>query len=197
MIQDEPMLISRIDNIQEDFIVQEYIDRKYELGIFYIKYPDKKEGEIRWITNKNIITRNKKDPKLVIPSNEVIYKDESEKINRELEDIFNAISDIEWFYFGRFDIRVKDMKEFFAKGKDFKILEVNVGAHDIALQAFDPKYNIWERYSILFEQLRIAFAIAKKNVHILPKETLSQERKEFKKFIEKNIKIFKNLHIKD
>lgn len=134
--------------------------------------------------------------KLVTPENNVSYKDESYLIDPLLEKTFNDIADIDGFYFGRFDIRVQDMHNFITKGEGFKIMEVNVGAHSMALQAFDRRYNIFQRYAILAKQLQLAFAIARKNLHS-PHDVL-QEYQESKrvitKFIRKNVEIFNSLN---
>jgi hypothetical protein len=67
-------------------------------------------------------------------------------------------------------------------------MEVNVGAHSIALHAFDRKYGRAQRYKILFNQLKFAFEIARENKHLslYPKQN-------FKEFLQGFARIFKHI----
>ena len=65
------------------------------------------------------------------------------------------------FYFGRFDIRFKDI-ESLQRGEDFKIVEIN-GASSEATHIWDKNTKLSEAYSTLFRQFRILFEISDYN----------------------------------
>jgi pimeloyl-ACP methyl ester carboxylesterase/membrane protein DedA with SNARE-associated domain len=65
------------------------------------------------------------------------------------------------FYFGRYDIRARDVDELEA-GRGFKIIELN-GVTSEATHIYDPAVGLRRAYAILFEQWRIAFAIGEAN----------------------------------
>ena len=160
-IEDEKKLIESLESLKKDYILQEYVSRPLELSVFFIKHPSQ-QGKIWSITRRYTVKENN-EPELMIPTRRIICKDESHLINPILEKRFNALSDIDGFYFGRFDIRVQDMHIFTSQWTWFKIIEVNVGAHSMALHAFDSKYGWMQRYKILSDQLKFAFDIAEKN----------------------------------
>lgn len=161
-IENENILLDALQSIKKAYILQEYIVRPLELSVFFVKHPWQ-DGKIRSITRRYTIKKDS-DPELMIPTRKIIYKDESVLINSVLEERFASISDIPGFCFGRFDIRVQDIDAFVTHGTWFKIMEVNVGVHSMAIHAFDSKYGRIKRYKILFDQLYLAFAIARKNV---------------------------------
>ena len=186
-IKNKSELKSILSQIKKDHILQEYVSRSEELSIFFIKEPHQKKGEI-WSITKRYSIKQTQDPELMIPERRVICNDESHRITPIVHMLFNDISDIPWFHFGRFDIRVKDMEKFLSTGKDFTIIEVNVGAHSMALHAFDTKYNWIKKYRILFNQILFAFKIADKNADI-PSHYPHQN---FKEFLEWFMNIYKN-----
>jgi D-alanine-D-alanine ligase-like ATP-grasp enzyme len=49
-------LINYLNNVDEDIIIQEFVDYKKELGIFYHRMPDNKKGKITSITIKKFIS---------------------------------------------------------------------------------------------------------------------------------------------
>ncbi len=182
LIKDQKQMLEYMHTIHDDYLIQEYIDWPKELSVFYIKDPEDKKGRIRSITERTITAKDKKTPAMIMPWNKVVNKDESYLINPIVEKTFNVISDIEGFYFGRYDIRVKDRDDFIENGKDFKILEVNLGAQTMAVQAYDRKYNIFQKYAIFAKQLKFAFHIAKENLDKHPdqrKHTTSKPIKDF------------------
>ena len=184
-IHEKDELNSAISKLKKNYVLQEYISRSNEFSIFFIKQPGELSGRIRSMTRRYSI-KKAQDPELMIPERKIICKDESQLVTPAINHIFNTISDIPWFYFGRFDIRVKDVEKFLSEGKDFTILEVNVGAHSIALHAFDKKYGRFKRYRIFFDQLRFAFEIANQNA-----ETLADHpHQNFTEFLKKFIGIF-------
>lgn len=160
-IKNEKSLKNILKEIKIKYLFQEYCDYPYELGIFYIKIPGKKYGEI-WSITQRIFTE-KQSKNIAKPNTKFIYKECSELISPKIQEKFNEISKKSGMYFGRFDIKVKDLKEFSKKAENFKILEVNVGADSMGIHAFDKKYSRIQRLKILYNQFDIAFKIAIKN----------------------------------
>lgn len=119
--------------------------------------------------------------------------DESFIIDPVLDKTFNAISDIHGFYFGRFDIRVKNIDDFVKTGKYFKILEVNVGAQTMALQALDPKYSFFQKYAIFAKQIAMAFKISQENLEKKSLKGVSKKRRSVKEFLLMYVKILRKL----
>ncbi len=180
-IKDKKALHKTLTTLKKNYILQEYVPWPSELSVFFIRDPHQKNWKI-WAITRRYTIKKEQDPELMIPERKIICKDESHLITPALNRIFNTISNVQWFYFGRFDVRVKDIDTFLSQGKDFTILEVNVGAHSIALHAFDTKYNRSQRYKIFFDQLKFAFEIANKNRAIpscYPKQTVNKFLKEF------------------
>jgi len=65
------------------------------------------------------------------------------------------------FYFGRFDVRFRDL-EAFLRGDDFRIIEIN-GAGAEATHIWDASVRLSDAYATLFEQFRILFEIGAAN----------------------------------
>lgn len=65
------------------------------------------------------------------------------------------------FYFGRFDVRFRDVEAFF-RGEEFQIIEIN-GAGAEATHIWDASVRISDAYATLFEQFRILFEIGAEN----------------------------------
>lgn len=193
MVSNEEEMKEHMNMIHDDYLIQEYIDRNKELSVFYIKYPENRTWSIRSIIERKIISKNENTPKLAIPWNKIVITDESYMINPTLEKTFNDISDIQGFYFGRYDIRVKNMQDFIEKWKNFKILEVNIGAQTMALQAYDHKYNILQRYAIFAKQLSITFQIAKENKIKHANEEKNKKSKPIREFLSTYIQIITKL----
>ncbi|MBK9315450.1 MAG: alpha/beta fold hydrolase [Acidobacteria bacterium] len=61
------------------------------------------------------------------------------------------------FYFGRFDVRIHDQREF-REGRGFKVIELN-GVTSEATSIYDPENSLLDAWRVLFEQWRIAFEI--------------------------------------
>jgi hypothetical protein len=66
------------------------------------------------------------------------------------------------FFFGRYDVRTTDVKEF-QQGKNFRVVELN-GATAEATNIYDPNNRIGTAYRTLFTQWRLLFEIAAANV---------------------------------
>jgi hypothetical protein len=82
-------------------------------------------------------------------------------INKDLVDIFDKISNqIEGYYFGRYDLRVKTIEDLYA-GK-VKIMELN-GANSEPAHIYDPNMGIWEAYKHLLGQWKILWKISVQN----------------------------------
>ena len=79
-----------------------------------------------------------------------------------LERRIDAISaGFEGFFFGRYDLCVKD-PEAFAAGEGFKIVELN-GVTAEATHIYDPRYSLVAAWRTLFRQWRLAFEIGEAN----------------------------------
>jgi hypothetical protein len=76
-------------------------------------------------------------------------------------DVFSQ--HIKGFYFGRYDIRAENI-EAFQRG-ECKVIEVN-GVTSESTNMYDPSYNLFAAYRILFKQWRLAFEIGQKNIEL-------------------------------
>jgi hypothetical protein len=65
------------------------------------------------------------------------------------------------FYFGRLDVRCLDGQSIGA-GSGYRVLEIN-GVTSEATHIYDPKYNVWHAYRVLFRQWSLAFDIGRRN----------------------------------
>jgi hypothetical protein len=87
------------------------------------------------------------------------YYDRPDLITQKVVEIFNNIIGNKKVYFCRFDIRANSIEEF-AKGKLFKILELNCGPDAVLLHNYDPRYSIRKQLKKDFEGYKLAFNIA-------------------------------------
>ncbi len=55
MIDDEKSLEKYFEQIQDDFIIQEFIGYENEIGVFYYRFPDKEKGNISSIVQKGFL----------------------------------------------------------------------------------------------------------------------------------------------
>ena len=91
-----------------------------------------------------------------------IFRSGQHFITEDLCRTFDALcDDIKGFYFGRFDVRFKDM-ESFQKGRDFKVLEIN-GISSEAAHIWDAHSSLRMCYRTLFAQYRELFGVALAN----------------------------------
>lgn len=91
-----------------------------------------------------------------------LYRDASEWITPALQQRFDAIaSSIPEFYFGRFDIRFRDITALQA-GEDFAIIEIN-GAGSEAIHIWDPNTPLRRVYRELFAYQARLFKVAAAN----------------------------------
>jgi len=91
-----------------------------------------------------------------------IFLDGGETITPALEAVIDrAAKSFDGFFFGRFDVRVPSRQEFMA-GRNIKIVELN-GVTSEATHIYDPRFSLFDAYSVLFRQWRIAFEIGNLN----------------------------------
>lgn len=91
-----------------------------------------------------------------------IFRDGTHLITPALAERFDAISrSMKGFFIGRYDVRFPKTAAF-ARGEDFKILEVN-GAGAEATAAYDPEKSLAEAYRLIFRQWDLVFEIAAAN----------------------------------
>jgi len=185
------------------FLLQEFVDYEGEAGVFYIREPGQKEGQIFSLTLKyfpfirgdgkqTIGELIESDPRArvlkhvyferhkdrldhVLPagtamrlsfagshSRGTIFRDGNAYVTKEMTRKFDEIAtDVREFYFGRFDVRFKDI-ESLQRGEDFKIMEVNGGAGE-ATHIWDNRMSIGEAYRVLFEQFDTLWRIGALN----------------------------------
>ena len=202
-IEDSVELANYLKINRLNVIVQQFITYPIELGIFYIRHPDKEKGKITSIVKKKLLfivgdgTSNvkeliKKNPRALVQLKDLekrhpdlmnLIPDKNEKIelvaianhcrgttfingneliNSALTEVFNNIGkNIKGFYYGRFDIRCKSIKDLY-NGKNFKILELN-GAKSEPAHIYHPGFPISEAYKIVFEHWQEIYNIARMN----------------------------------
>lgn len=91
-----------------------------------------------------------------------IFRDGRDFITEKMTKAFDAIAkDIDEFYFGRFDVRFRDL-EALQNGRDFKIIEVN-GAGAEAIHIWDARATISGSYATLRQQYNHLFGIGAAN----------------------------------
>lgn len=89
------------------------------------------------------------------------FYDAAHLINSQLEDKIDALSKtIPWFYYGRYDLKVKNLEDLYA-GK-FKIMELN-GMWTLPVHIYDPNHNIRFAYKELFRHRKIIYNISRAN----------------------------------
>jgi membrane protein DedA with SNARE-associated domain len=92
-----------------------------------------------------------------------VFLDGTALVTPEMEEAFDRITKgFEGFYFGRYDVLVPSAADLQA-GRNFKIIELNGGTSE-ATSIYDPKNRLIDAYRVLFEQWRILFEIARRNV---------------------------------
>ncbi|MAS87712.1 MAG: D-alanine--D-alanine ligase [Micavibrio sp.] len=91
-----------------------------------------------------------------------IFKNGDKHITPAMEEFFDRLSkQIPEFYFGRFDVRFKDMSSL-ETGENLKIIELN-GAGAEATHIWDSSTKLKDAYKTLFEQFHHAYEIGHKN----------------------------------
>ena len=83
----------------------------------------------------------------------------------ELQAAVNKIAtQINGFYFGRFDIRYASAEEL-KVGRNFFIVELNAATSE-STNIYDPSFSLRQAYSTLFFQWKILFIIGRKNMDL-------------------------------
>ncbi len=84
-------------------------------------------------------------------------------LNDQLVAVFDDVSkNIEGFYFGRFDLKVKSIEDLY-KGDNIKILELN-GVTSEPAHIYDPSYSIWKAWSEAARNMKMMFRVCKANM---------------------------------
>lgn len=103
-----------------DIMVQEYDDSRFEGSILYERYPFFKKGRIINIVKKEIVTNEEVRHNL----RNAVIKNISDIKTDKLEEAIDEISNkIPGFYVGRYDIKFKSIEDL--KEGNFKIMELN------------------------------------------------------------------------
>ena len=205
IVRNEKELINYFKHFpdQASLLLQEKIPYEAEAGIFYIRYPDQKQGEIFSITLKyspyvigdglrtlrELIEADSRASKIsklyfkrhenvlesIIPDKKAfrlvfagshcrgsVFRNGNNYITDKLRQSFDDISaDIEGFYYGRFDVRFKNIDTLML-GEDFRIMEIN-GASSEATHIWDRDTKFNEIYKTLFYQYKTLFHIGNIN----------------------------------
>jgi hypothetical protein len=90
-----------------------------------------------------------------------VFYDRSNLITPQLEEVFDNISNqIPWFYFGRYDFKVKSIEDLY-KG-NIKIIELN-GMGTLPTHIYDSNHSIRFAYRTLLHHWDIVYRISKAN----------------------------------
>ncbi len=83
-------------------------------------------------------------------------------INTQLVYVFDNISkNMEGFYFGRFDLRVKSLDDLY-NGKNIRIMEVN-GTTSEPAHIYDPNHKLLSAYGAICHNMKLVSIIARQN----------------------------------
>jgi len=89
------------------------------------------------------------------------FYDATNLVNDKLEETIDTLTKtIPWFYYGRYDLKVKSLDDLYA-GR-FKIMELN-GMGTLPVHIFDPDHNLRFAYKELFRHRNIIYKISKAN----------------------------------
>ncbi len=91
-----------------------------------------------------------------------LFLDYCDVIDEKLNTVFNNISkQIEGFYFGRFDIKCKSIKDL-KEGKHFSILELNGSGAEPA-HIYQPGFSFFKAQKIIIQHYKMMYEAAKAN----------------------------------
>ncbi len=204
--------VSQINNLAElkdyrtkypiDIIIQEKIPFNNEVGLFYVRLPHQKKGQITGMVKKNFLSvvgdgqstlkelilatprtafqyeRLKSlwqnDMHQVIPKDKCFqllaigshtrgaeFVDFSHELSEPLLKKIDSISQgIPGFFYGRFDVMYENIVEL--KKGHFVIIELN-GAMSEPTHMYDPKYSIWQAWSIILKHWSLLSEISRQN----------------------------------
>lgn len=201
-LHNETDLKNYLAAIDENFLIQEFIDYPIEFGIFYYRIPGEREGHITGIVEKKFMFLEGNGQETfgdlildhpraqyyyihlqktyidmrenILPKGELFqlnyignhcrwstFYDKSDLITPELEKVIDKITKkIDGFYFGRYDLKVKNTEGLY-KG-EVKIMELN-GMGSLPTHIYDPDHNIRNAYKTLFKHRSILFRISQAN----------------------------------
>ncbi|WCE32653.1 D-alanine--D-alanine ligase [Vibrio sp. SCSIO 43137] len=201
LVHNEAQLVDYIERFPQgaDYLLQQKSDYDAEVGVFYMRYPGEKKGEVFSITLKyapyvkgdgvkTLEQLIEDDPRAgqlahiykgrhsgsldrVIPkdvdfrlafagshSRGSIFKNGNQYITQALTEKLDEIfDDFDGFYYGRLDIKFKNIDSLMA-GEDFQIIEIN-GASSEATHIWDSKTPLKEIFSTLLFQYRSLYKI--------------------------------------
>lgn len=84
-------------------------------------------------------------------------------LNDQLVEVFDDVSkNIDGFYFGRFDLKVKSTEDLY-KGDNIKVLELN-GVTSEPAHIYDPSYSILKAWSEAARNMKMMFRVCKANM---------------------------------
>ena len=132
-------------------------DRRASLlrEIFFARH----EKRLAWVPKAG------EDFRLVFAGNHAqgcVFKDGMHILTPALANRIDEIAkSLPEFYFGRFDVRFRDL-DTFQRGEDFQIVEIN-GAGAEATHIWDPDGTLFHAYSTLFKQFAMLFKIGDLN----------------------------------
>lgn len=90
-----------------------------------------------------------------------LYEDGAHLLTPRLAATIDAMAqDIAGFHFGRFDVRY-ETEDDLAQGS-FTIMEVN-GAGSEAIEAWDPRFSLWQAFTLILRKQRLLFRISAEN----------------------------------
>lgn len=97
-----------------------------------------------------------------------VFYNANELINSKLVKVFDSIAlQIPGFYFGRFDLKVKDLDALY-KGENIRIVELN-GVNSEPAHIYDPQMPLIKAYKSMYTHWKTIFEISqlnKKNGHV-------------------------------
>ncbi len=83
-------------------------------------------------------------------------------VNEKLVKVFDEIAKgYEGFYFGRFDLKVRSIADFY-EGRHIKVMELN-GVTSEPAHVYDPQYSLWKAYRDIARNMKICADIARQN----------------------------------
>ena len=161
-VHDIEALRESLNTQNSSIFIEEFIHAKNEYGILYSKLPGETAGEISSFVRKVGIPQEAED-KLNFShiSKKLRFEDLTPYITKELVVHFDKIStEINGFYFGRFDIKANNIEEL-TKGV-FTIIELN-GIGSVPLHVYDPHTSIRACYKHYGRHYKRALEIATAN----------------------------------
>lgn len=163
-------------------------DSKKTFGELVIDHPRAKfyykDLQLKHDKKRNDIIKKWEDIQLNYIWNHVrwwVFYDKSDLNNNKLEKIFDNLSkSLNWFYFWRYDIKVKSLQDLYTG--NFKIIEVN-WIWSLPVHNLDPDYGMINAYKEIFRHRKIVYKISKINYKKWYKYlTIKQARTIIKKY---------------